>query len=73
MTAFAWIIAIIALGVATLAPIFARRAAASAGDPVAPGPVADDPDDEARLSAVFAALPVECTVTALPLKRISSL
>lgn len=58
MTAFAWIITLIALGVATLAIIAARRAAASAGDPVAPGPVADDPHDEARLSAVFAALPV---------------
>ena len=58
MTAFAWIIALIALGVATWAIIFARRAAESAGDPVAPGPVADDPHDEARLSAVFAALPV---------------
>ena len=58
MTAFAWIIALIALGVALWAVIFARRAAVSAGDPASPEPVADDPHDEARLSAVFAALPV---------------
>jgi two-component system phosphate regulon sensor histidine kinase PhoR len=58
MTAVAWIIALIALLVAVAAVIVARRAAA----PVAPPQVADEGDqvqhDEARLSAVFAALPV---------------
>jgi two-component system phosphate regulon sensor histidine kinase PhoR len=58
MTAVAWIIALIALVVAVAAVIVARRAAA----PVAPPQVADEGDqvqhDEARLSAVFAALPV---------------
>lgn len=58
MTAFAWIIALLALGVATGAIIFARRT--TTAPPVAPP---DDagvaaPHDEARLSAVFAALPV---------------
>ncbi len=58
MTAVAWVIALIALVVAVAAVIVARRAAA----PVAPPPVSDEGDqvlhDEARLSAVFAALPV---------------
>jgi len=58
MTAVAWIIALIALVVAVAAVIVARRAAV----PVAPPQVADEGaqvlHDEARSSAVFAALPV---------------
>jgi len=59
MTAFAWIVALVSLAVATGAVIFARRAATApqAVEPVEP-PVPDVPHDEARLSAVFAALPV---------------
>ena len=59
MTAFAWIIALVALAVATGAVIFARRAAA-VPQQVEPAEAAPTgvPHDEARLSAVFAALPV---------------
>lgn len=58
MTAFAWIIALLALGVATWAVIFARRAATAPPVPVPVDPGTHALHDEARLSAVFAALPV---------------
>jgi two-component system phosphate regulon sensor histidine kinase PhoR len=58
MTVVAWVVALVALVVAVAAVIVARRAAA----PIAPPQVTDEGEqvlhDEARLSAVFAALPV---------------